>query len=195
MEPGAISFLQGEALANSVISALATRAAEARIYQPNLNKADESKKAQFKIDLKRLLLELSTDYTRPVCDGLHVANISHLSEEMSVRHGDILLRGKFRIGVAQKALNLYLKYAWALNLIPVAPPHCPFDRAILGRLSVACCMTGGICNWTSMDSIACYESWVEEARKKLDECRPCTTLSDLEQCVWRRSRTSMESRS
>ena len=174
-----ISFLQGEALTNSVIAALATRGD--RIYRANKH---ERGRVQFKDDLKRLLMEIATDYNRPVCDEAHIANIEHLSNEMSVRHGCILNDGRFRIGVAQKALNLFLKYAWALELIS-APPHCPFDGAVLGELLDR---DDPCRRWTSVDCVCCYQRWVTEARKKLYTCGPCTSLSDWEHCVWRRKR-------
>lgn len=41
----------------------------------------------------------------------------------------------FRIGSAQKALNLYRKYLWCLGYIPF-PPHCPFDATIIDQLPV-----------------------------------------------------------
>jgi hypothetical protein len=38
-----------------------------------------------------------------------------------------------RIGLAQKALNLYLKYLWCLGEIH-EPPHCPLDSIVLGQV-------------------------------------------------------------
>lgn len=188
MNPAAISFLQGEALANSVIASLGTRSKDAgKIYKCKADAIPKVDKTRFKNDLKRLLLEIATDYQRPVCHGAHVAAIEHVVKEMSCRHGSILLCGKFRIGVAQKALNLFLKYAWALGMIPVPPPHCPFDSVVLAALpdSAKC---GKCRNWTLMDSMACYEMWVAAAKSQMQLCPTCTTLSDWEHCTWMRRR-------
>ena len=181
MNPAAISFLQGEALANSVIASLG----RAGVYRASLQVRD-AEKAQFRNDLKRLLLELASDYQRPVCDELHITNIERVADEITERHRAILRGRTFRIGVAQKALNLFLKYAWALDMLPVAPPHCPFDRAVLEKLSIDCCQSKEVCNWTEMDCSDCYRKWVNAARSQRLKCGTCTTLSDWEHCVWRR---------
>ena len=189
MNSGMVSFLQGEALANSVIASLG----RARVYREGLEQ-DHPQRATFRNDLKRLLLELAADYTRSVCDGLHIANIEHVADEITIRHRGILRGGRFRFGVAQKALNLFLKYAWALGLLPVTPPHCPFDRTVLEKLSIDCCKPPGPCNWTEMDCSDCYRKWVNAARAQRIKCGTCTTLSDWEHCVWRRSKTPATTR-
>ena len=55
--------------------------------------------------------------TRSVHDREHMKNIEELSSRMSENYRSILRDGSFRIGPAQKALNLYLKYQWARGLI------------------------------------------------------------------------------
>lgn len=50
----------------------------------------------------------------------------------------------YKLGVAQKLLNLLLKYLWSLGWIK-EPPHCPVDRIILGK-TVLCDQL----NWTQM---------------------------------------------
>ena len=41
----------------------------------------------------------------------------------------------YKIGVAQKLLNLQLKYLWCLGLA-AEPPHCPIDRVVIGKSSL-----------------------------------------------------------
>ncbi len=62
---------------------------------------------------------------------------------MTTEFKDILFGNGFRVGIAQKALNLYLKYLWCLGKI-TEPPHCPFDSIIISEIK---------CNikWTEMD--------------------------------------------
>ena len=103
-----------------------------------------------------------------VNDSIHLSNIVALSSRIKNEHGAILTGGSFRIGAAQKALNLYLKYRWARNLIK-APPHCPIDRVIIdeikkrdpNRCSCSICKTT---MWTKMDNIEEYEHLIERAR-------------------------------
>jgi hypothetical protein len=85
---------------------------------------------------------------------------------------------RFRIGSAQKALNLYLKYLWCLGLI-ARPPHCPFDYRILAKLPT--------CNvkWTQLDSIVKYKEIVGEAEQLAKGKR--LSLADWELEEWQRS--------
>ena len=59
----------------------------------------------------------------------------------------ILKDNVFRVGITQKAFNLYLKYLWCLGLrwIEHEPPHCPFDRIVIGKLG------GGLTAWTKVN--------------------------------------------
>ena len=57
-----------------------------------------------------------------------------MGDRLGKDHGDVLNGGKLFFGVAQKALNIYLKYLWCSNF-DVRPPHCPFDYDIISRLN------------------------------------------------------------
>ena len=94
-------------------------------------------------------------------DDDHCNNISGLAESINNEYAEILIRKKFRIGVAQKLLNIYLKYLWCMNIIS-NPPHCPFDSGIVSLLE------GDARNylWTKSDSIVEYRNVVYAAREK-----------------------------
>ena len=62
-----------------------------------------------------------------------MGHIDGLVEEMTDKYGAFLNNDGLKIGVAQKAINLYLKYLWCLCLIE-EPPHCPLDRNIISNL-------------------------------------------------------------
>lgn len=49
---------------------------------------------------------------------------------LSSEYVSVLADGRMKIGHAQKALNLYLKYMWCAGWVR-EPPHCPFDRIVL----------------------------------------------------------------
>ena len=128
------------------------------------NGAKEQKKNEFKRTLRELLTKLARKYSnRTTCmdDDSHIKNIEYLADNLSKKYAEILAGGRFRIGSAQKALNLYLKYLWCAGYISMPPPHCPFDRKIIAELP-GC---NGI-NWTELDCIENYKCLVEAANDK-----------------------------
>jgi len=122
----------------------------------------ESNAAQrdlFVRSLRGHLDRIAKNYSAPTTEEVHVHNIDLLAEKLSTSCGTILQGGRFRIGSAQKALNLFLKYLWCLGEIP-EPPHCPFDRQIIDELPATV-----RCSWVKCNDIKCYWGWVTEARK------------------------------
>ncbi len=69
-----------------------------------------------------------------------------------------MLAAGYRIGHAQKTLNLVLKYRWCLGLVP-EPPHCPIDRIVLSKTTLA-----NKLNWTEMDRIEEYDEAIRAVR-------------------------------
>lgn len=122
--------------------------------------APEDVRQGFRIGLRRALDAAAVKYANPVPDDAHIAEIVALADELSTTHGEALSSQRFRIGPAQKALNLFLKYLWCTDEIPT-PPHCPFDSFIIGELPVRCRV-----NWTEMDEREQYERLVEGARER-----------------------------
>lgn len=120
--------------------------------------AAEEGRVAFRRGLQNSLVRLAEQYHEPVPDAVHCKNIEALAEELSAKHGDVLVNGRFRIGSAQKALNLYLKYRWCLGRVAM-PPHCPIDAVILARVH-GC----GDVRWTRLDSITQYEEVIRKAK-------------------------------
>ena len=60
-------------------------------------------------------------------DGTHINRIEEFRNSIK---DDILKKGKVEFGVAQKILNLFLKYCWSIGWID-KPPHCPIDSNVL----------------------------------------------------------------
>lgn len=140
----------------------------ARVYSvPGLT---ERERLPLHATLQRALEEVSTAYAVPVTEAIHVVNISALAAEISEQHAAILRDRRFRIGAAQKALNLFLKYLWCLDAIPT-PPHCPFDQRIIAVLP-----TKVRCNWTELDEVSGYQRLVDAAR----ECAGTVPLAEWE---------------
>jgi len=141
-----------------------------RVYRRG---ATQAEKASFQMELRRQLEAAATNYKVEKTDAAHEDNILALSTSLSTSHRSTLLDGRFRIGSAQKALNLFLKYLWCIGEVSM-PPHCPFDFQIIKRLPRA-----ARCNWTALDSIEQYRGLVAAARtallcrmKRLS-CRSC----------------------
>lgn len=134
---------------------LAAATQRGRVYRPALSESDRHPVHE---TLRELLWTLSPQYeTGPVSDPRHTANIEHIVRTTTQRHARVLRDGTFRIGSAQKALNLHLKYRWCRGEIP-EPPHCPFDALILSRIP-----GWRTRSWTAIDSMNDYLDLVAAA--------------------------------
>lgn len=127
-----------------------------RVYRSNV---PENQRRPVHDSLRSLLRDLSRQYeTGGINDDRHTENIGQLAQTITTRHTAVLRDDRFRIGTAQKALNLYLKYRWCLGQIPV-PPHCPFDAYVLRAIP-----GWRTRSWTRIDSIRQYAELVVSAR-------------------------------
>lgn len=95
---------------------------------------------KFRLNIRRQLDELVEKYS--------VGLIS--SEEHISILDSLASRNNFAFGVAQKLLNLYLKYLWCVDEIKT-PPHCPVDSRILAEVNLT------EIRWSKMDR-ASYEN-------------------------------------
>lgn len=145
-------FIQSELLTWSVTAAFA----RARIYA---TQAGESARGAVRDEVKQRLLLLEPRYRERVDDAEHVANIGSLAAVVTHEHAANLQNGVFRIGPAQKALNLYLKYLWCLQKI-VEPPHCPVDAIVLRAAGVKDVA------WTQIATLEAYLDCIKALRRK-----------------------------
>ena len=146
-------FINEQILALSIVAAFQ----HAKIYRDDITVTDEEKLA-FRCKLQEHLETISLDYkNKPVTEEQHIDNLKKLKENMTTEFKDILFGNRFRVGIAQKALNLYLKYLWCLGKI-TEPPHCPFDSIIISEIHRND-------KYTEMDSIDEYKSLVESAKQ------------------------------
>ena len=134
---------------------------------------DPESKRGFRESLRCWLHDQMREYgAERVSDACHLANIEKLSSTLSESHGDILLDGRFHIGAAQKALNLYLKYCWARGLV-CEPPHCPIDSIVLTKITKCArsvgCPICAIVTWTKIRSMHEYVHFVEKAKARAAE--------------------------
>lgn len=141
-----------DAMRNSIIAAFKRN----KIYNENANPSHRKK---LRCVLNSEIRSLASDYSEPITEAKHSQNILSLADSITKQFAPILISGRFKIGTAQKALNLYLKFLWCLSPTRPDPPHCPLDRIILRKAGVH----GA---WTSLDCIDTYKIWIEEVRKE-----------------------------
>jgi hypothetical protein len=160
---------EAEAITESIKAALARSCTYTK-------SATDSDGARLRRTVADQLRGFAPEYAVAVGVDQHSANIIRLCEAVSQAHGPILREGRFRIGIAQKALNLYLKFLWCLDRSRPTPPHCPIDRIVLTDAGIDE-------SWTKLDSIEIYSQWASSisdiARRSGFE-----TLQDWELALW-----------
>ena len=122
----------------------------------------EAERTSFRAALCKQLTLVSDAYCADFSDQRHEQAITQLADTLSESHGHILVSNRFRVGTAQKALNLWLKYLWCADFLTIEPLHCPFDRIIIQTLS----KDVRSLNWTTLDRISDYQRLVSAARIK-----------------------------
>jgi hypothetical protein len=163
---GKKKFLINQAIASSIIAAFQ----HAGVYVAGL-KANDPRKNSLREELAERLRYLGEKYHEPVTGEQHCQNIEDLANALTDNHkGTGLLRKeRFRIGIAQKALNVYLKNLWCLGEIVPPPPHCPLDRQIIEKLGLKSGERSEY-DWTKLDKIERYKELMslcdKEAREK-----------------------------
>ena len=172
MDSEANKFLNNEFLTLSVSGALQ----HSGTYQKSVSEADKKRLRSF---LRERLVRIADEYTSSVAEDRHLSNINGLADAVSSRFPGLLENGRFRIGVAQKALNLYLKYLWCLGKIP-EPPHCPFDSSVLSSIPTYDGPT-----WTSMKKIDDYRKLVQAAKR--EAVKKQLSLSKWELKIWNKT--------
>lgn len=123
-----LEFIKNEVFALTIAGAF-RQGRKYPIYYNGKDISDSQRTNLYKF-IKNILHGYETIYKNKVGDEQHIKNIEKLQTEINKNYSIIL---KLHFGRAQKLLNLYLKYLWALDLIP-EPPHCPFDSIIIAKL-------------------------------------------------------------
>jgi hypothetical protein len=167
-------FLRQTALFNAIGASFQ----RALIYSDG---GDNSTKDQLKRDLEGHLRQIESKYQRNVSFEKHFHTIAGVAKEMSDRHAHILKDGRFRVGIAQKAVNIYLKLLWCYGWIP-KPPHCPIDSVVLEAVG------DRRTKWTRMDDIADYRVAIKSIRAFIKKRGSALSLSQWELEVWNNRR-------
>ena len=118
--------------------------------------ASEARKKEFKDTLFIAINSIANNLQNIKSESDYISRIQMIIHQ-SNNCDDILQGGQLRFGVAQKVVNLYLKYLWCAGIIETTPPHFPLDRLIQKGSKII--------NWTSLDDS-------EEYLKKINEIHP-----------------------
>ena len=128
----------------------------------------------FKVAFKTTLNRIASEYVNSVDDDRHIQNIQSFADSLSEDFSGILQNGRARIGVAQKGVNLFLKYLWSFDKI-LEPPHCPIDAFVLRAIRRRE-------NWTQLDSVETYREIIAACRRVAGNL----SLSQWELELWNR---------
>ncbi|SRR6266849_9203025 len=172
-------FIEDELIAATIRGALG----RGYVYSDPQDTSNPKRK-ELQKSLTLLLRDLASQYANSVNDQQHKENIQRIAKELTgnFEKDGLLRENKFRIGTAQKALNLFLKYLWCLNKVPT-PPHCPFDDRIIGKLPLSERQKKELkLKWTQLDSLDGYQTLVDAALKVKTDAYP--SLSDWELEQW-----------
>jgi hypothetical protein len=167
-------FLRQTALFNAIGAAFQ----RALIYGDG---GDSGAKDQLNRDLEGQLRRIESQYQGNVSSEKHLQTIVGIAKEMSDKHAHILKDGRFRVGIAQKAVNIYLKLLWCYGWIP-EPPHCPIDSIVLAEVG------DRRTKWTKMDDIADYQAAIGSIRAYIRQTGSMLSLSQWELEVWNNRR-------
>ena len=111
------------------------------VYESNLpdNTIVEKEKLAFRQFIRGKVEEIGHFYwSNEVSNDQHIRNIWRLCEqsaEFGKENQSLLKNNRINFGIAQKLLNLYLKYHWTMGHLQIMPPHFPVDRIIQERLN------------------------------------------------------------
>ena len=178
-----LKFIEDEFISSAICGAFQ----RAKVYADAKSDNDPNRK-KLQTRLAALLRDLKAQYKNTVVsDQEHIENIERIADVLTEEFEKcgILNKNRFRIGIAQKVLNLYLKYLWCAGEIKT-PPHCPFDYGIIARLPLSDKQKQDL-QWTKLDKIEDYQALVDAARTKIATTQHAS-LSDWELGEWNKSR-------
>lgn len=163
-------FIIEECMLFSVQAGLQTRNKNYPIYSSDKSgyeahdiKYDYDNTSKLKYEIFDFLIKYLEEIRfNGIDEEIHLKRISDLADTLSSKFKPVLHEGRFRIGVAQKIINLFLKYMWSMNEISL-PIHCPIDGIVksqIKRKNYALKLV----DWTSFDSITEYVRYIDVIR-------------------------------
>ena len=139
----------------TVKAALSTRAEASPIY---LETCTPAQRNAFHDAIRSELTAIEGTYSNGrVAEDLHCDYIESLTHRITRAHRSCLHGSKFRFGIAQKLVNLHLKYLWVSDVIG-EPPHCPIDGIVRD-------LAGLTYDWTTSNSRQEYEQTIAALKR------------------------------
>jgi len=90
----------------------------------------------------------------------YLADIITFAERKNGFGKKVLRNNCYKLGSAQKLLNLSLKYYWCCHKIS-KPPHCPVDYIVLSKLNI------NDTRWTKLKEMDEYKAAIEKIKKAI----------------------------
>lgn len=151
-------FIEQEFMDSTIKAGLSTRVG-GRVYKTGAEAKDREDFGKY---LRKMLRDFYEKHykDKQVEEEEHIENLRRFADVLSEK-SDILEDGKIRFGVAQKLLNLYLKYLWSADIMKYEPPHCPVDSIISNKVE-------GHYTWTASDSEEKYREIVKLIKQKAE---------------------------
>lgn len=147
-------FLSYELGILSFKAALSTRNGQYPVYGKEVR---TWQRTRVKSALRDWLVKIEEKYSGGiVTESNHISFIEEVAEGVSTELSMYLHNGRFRVGVAQKLVNVHLKYLWTAGFCP-EPPHCPIDGIIRDVAGISY-------SWTRSDSIKEYEKAIQNLK-------------------------------
>jgi hypothetical protein len=131
----------------------------AKLYVPSGKNIEDSASAFRDRLVNYFNQELLNSYKTTCSEEKHIQNLLIFSNYGTQQGCRMLGPDGYKLGVAQKFLNLILKYLWCIGEIP-EPPHCPVDRIIIGKTALR-----GKVNWTEIKKPCQYKKAIEAIRE------------------------------
>ena len=157
MTPQQLGFLEYEFITSSLLAAFATRRKTHPIYAAEVT---DSQRNEVKQWVRSYLVALGKKYrSNDLTETEHVNEIRYLTVEAGKRYPLLLHKGEFRFGVAQKLINVYLKYLWAVGAVN-SVHHCPLDGIINSEVDLRY-------EWTTSNSESQYLNAISKLRAQV----------------------------
>ena len=122
---------------------------------------DEAKK--MKNDIRKFLYDYYAELGRnPISEEDHKKRLRSLAMTLTRRYKHMLYEKRYRLGVAQLAVNMFLKLLWSAGLID-EPHHCPFDNKVKRKIT-RFAENGWLEYWNEFTTMRDYEEYVWAAR-------------------------------
>jgi len=172
-------FIITEILQFSVSAGFQTRNNEFPIY--DYNSIDLNRAKKLRNEIKEFLLKYLQEFESTTEDK-HIQMIINLSDLISDKYSNILFNSRFRIGISQKIINLFLKYVWAIGKIKM-PFHCPIDNIVKNKIERRI-NDLDLKDWTELDDITDYLEYIQFIKIISQEDK--LTIAEWEINNWKR---------